>query len=310
MPSMNKDQNDELVIVIPIFNRFDEIKNLLNQLKIQSYKNFKVLIVDHGTQDFILSPSPDTFFVQIVKASSNLWFTGAINRGLEYVYQYYQNEIKYILLMNDDIIIEDINFLQRLLDEGSEKKIVSCMAVTKENKIIYSGIQFDKLKLKYKRIGQGKRLDQLSEEISPKKIICDVLPTRCTLVPVKIFKKIGFLNENKLPHYGSDYEWTSRAKRHGFQLVMLNYIYVKTEINNKEVSGRKKYKKPAIVNFTKEFFNKYSRNNIYQIINYSLLVFGFPYNLLFAFYLISRKVAGFLINNIIPLPFQTKSLSK
>ena len=306
MSSMNKDQNDELVIVIPIFNRFDEIKNLLNQLENQSYKNFKVLIVDHGTQDFILSSPPDQFPIEIIKASSQLWFTGAVNRGLEYVINYAGTYIKYVLIMNDDIIIEDLTLIEKLLDEADDEKIVSCMAITEQNKIIYAGIKLEKFKFRYRRIGQGKNVEELSDD----KIICDVLPTRCLLVSIKIIQEIGLLNENRLPHYGSDYEWTSRAKKSGFKLVMISSIYLKTKINNKEVSAKKKYEKPIVTTFFKEFFNKYRRSNIYQIINYSWLVFGFPYNLLFASFSIFRKITGFFINIFLINPYRAATLKK
>lgn len=287
-------------VVIPIFNRFAEIIRLLDQLNAQSYQSFKVFIVDHGTEDLILDTSSYTFQIEIIKASSNLWFTGAINRGLEYLINDANTSIKYALIMNDDILIEDLNFIEKLLDEANDKKIVSCMAITEQNNIIYAGLKLEKFKFRYRRIGQGKNRDKLSEE----KVNCDVLPTRCLLVPIRVIKQIGLLNENRLPHYGSDYEWTSRAKKYGFELIMINWIYIKTKINNKEVSGRKKYEKPIISTFLKEFFNQYRRSNIYEILNYSFLVFGFPYNLIFALFSILRKITGFLFTNFIMMPYQ------
>jgi len=287
---MIKEKNT-ISIVIPIFNRFAEIIRLLDQLNAQSYQNFKVIIIDHGTEDFILDKSLYSFQIEIIKASSDLWFTGAVNRGLEHILNTPQTTIKYVLIMNDDIIIEDIDFLRKLLNEGNDRKIVSCMAITKDNEIIYAGIKLEKYKLKYKCIGKGTNIDTLNSA----KISCDVLPTRCTLVPVNVIHQIGFLNEHRLPHYASDYEWTNRAKKKGFDLITLTNIYIKTELNTNEVSGRKKYESQG--DFIKDFFNKYKRTHLFQIVNYSFLVFHFPYNILFSSHLIIRKLTGFFLTN-------------
>jgi GT2 family glycosyltransferase len=46
---------------------------------------------------------------------------------------------------------------------------------------------------------------------------------RGTLIPIRVFREIGFYDEKHLPHYGADYDFTHRARRAGHDiLVCLN----------------------------------------------------------------------------------------
>ena len=58
----------------------------------------------------------------------------------------------------------------------------------------------------------------------------DVLSTKGTLFPVKIFKEIGNFDCRNFPHYLSDYEFTCRAKKFGYDLI-INYGSVLTNDN-------------------------------------------------------------------------------
>lgn len=283
-----------IAIAIPTYNRFEPITNLLGSLENQVYRDFIVVIVDHGTQELALKTSY-SFRVDVIKRSSNLWFTGAANEGILYV----QNQIKcvsYLMLMNDDILIEDRNFLQTFSEHAEEGKVISCTAIDKDSKkIIYAGIKFRKLTCKYEQLYKDLPLNQIKDI----QCDCDVLPTRSTLVPLSVIKRFGPLNEEKLPHYRSDYEWTSRFGKGGIRLIMLNSTYIATKIGDNNVSGRRLYKSNKLKNFVDDLLDRHRCQNIFDTYNYAKLAFGFPYNYYYIAYTLFRKILGFFVTNYI-----------
>jgi GT2 family glycosyltransferase len=73
-----------IFIVIPVHNRRDFTRECLLSLRKQTYKNFKVIIVDDGsmdgTGDMIEKDFPE---VIPLKGDGELWWTGATNMGVE-----------------------------------------------------------------------------------------------------------------------------------------------------------------------------------------------------------------------------------
>ena len=47
-----------------------------------------------------------------------------------------------------------------------------------------------------------------------------VLSGRGTLIRVEAFRRVGFYDQKRLPHYGADWEFARRAQRDGFELLM------------------------------------------------------------------------------------------
>jgi len=59
----------------------------------------------------------------------------------------------------------------------------------------------------------------------------DAISTKGTLYPTAVFKKIGLFDAKHFPHYFSDYEFSIRAKRMGYNLLVCHKsrIYNKAE---------------------------------------------------------------------------------
>ena len=132
-------------------------------------------------------------------------------------------------------------------------------------------------------------------------IECDVLPTRGIIFPATLLGEIGFLDQKSLPHYGSDFEWTARAKRSGYKLYMRTDTFMISESNalDKRASGQRIYESDPLKYFQKDLFNRHKNGNIYDLFHYSRKVFKFPYNGLFFSYNASKRVGGFLYSNYI-----------
>lgn len=298
---MNENSQVKLAIIIPVYNRFNHILDLLQSLDFQKFRDFQVTVVDHGTEDLWANHNDYKFNLNIIKASPSLWFTGATNTGIRYVLNH-EKQLSFIMIMNDDIQIKDENFLQIFINESKENAIISCMAINSDNKkVIYAGIKLRKIKCLY----QLQYQDCKPEEIYENKIFCDVLPTRATLIPISVIKQIGLLNEKKLPQYRSDYEWTNRAKKNNIDLIMLTSTYLKTQRSSNKVTGLNQYSKNKLHFFMKDLFNKHKSGNIYDMVNYPFLVFSWPYAFFFTTVCFFRKLLAFVVVNYLTILYNT-----
>ena len=87
----------------------------------------------------------------------------------------------------------------------------------------------------------------------------DCLSTRGLFLYVKDFKKIGGFYPKLLPHYLSDYEFTIRAKRKGYNLIVnreLKLFVDESQTGYHDVLFEKSY-----INFIKKYFSKKNPSN-------------------------------------------------
>lgn len=101
-------------IIIPNYNGEPHLKECLDSLREQTYKNFSILIVDNNSKDnsvkFIKQEYPE---VELLLMPTNTGFSKAINEGIKHSLK--DKEIKYIILLNNDLKC-DKNFVLELLE--------------------------------------------------------------------------------------------------------------------------------------------------------------------------------------------------
>lgn len=285
-----------IAIVVPVFNRFQFLPRLLKSLSRHDL-DVHFIIVDHGSKNLSLQNLGGEDFknvgCEILKRSPKLWFTGAANEGLRHLQS--QASFTHGLLINDDVIIEDPLWWDKMLARSTENHLVSCMAVSEDKRTHYSSLKLNRLKFNYTHVDQGRKMS----EIPPAAWNCDVLPTRGLLFRPEQLAKIGLMAEKELPHYASDYEWTARAKALGFQLLMTSETYLVTEMkeSSKEVSGRRKYKGRDPKAFWSDLFNPHLQGNMITTSNYAKLVFQSPYRQAFVSFRFLKKTLGFVKTN-------------
>ena len=282
-----------IAILIPLFNRFNFIEELLSSIERQTVKNIIVVVVDHGTKDFQLKREYG-YEIIILKKSSKLWFTGAVNEGLNFILQCL-TDVVYVMLMNDDIVIRDHDFLRKYLAEIDDYSILSCMALGPEGELLYASLKLNKLTCRYVDIYDG----LLPHEIQETKTDCDVLPTRATLFSINALKIVGLFNHSKLPQYGSDYEWTARAKKKGYRLQMLHRTCIETDFDRMKKAPTRVYGNFKVKAFWQDLLNPYKVLGLPSIYNYASLVFSGPYKYYYIFNRVMRRIGSFLFFNYI-----------
>lgn len=87
----------EVTVVIPNYNGRKYLKICLDALRRQTLKEFRILLVDNGSQDdsisFVREQYPE---VELICLPENTGFCGAVNRGIQ------NTKTPYVLLLNND----------------------------------------------------------------------------------------------------------------------------------------------------------------------------------------------------------------
>ena len=113
----------EVSVIIPNFNGKKYLKDCLDALLIQDFSSYEIVLVDNGSKDgsvqYLRQNYPQ---VRLVALAENTGFCGAVNVGIR------TSQAKYILLLNNDTIVEK-GFIQALVqDIKKSPDIFSCQA--------------------------------------------------------------------------------------------------------------------------------------------------------------------------------------
>ncbi len=209
-----------IFVVIPTFNRKETLLRCLACLAAQDVAHRTILSDSgstDGTAEAVKQAFPDTL---VLEGHSELFWTGAVNLALRWVADN-ADAGDYFLLQNDDTEFE-AGYLKALLTCAAEepKRIVGsvCTNLGVPQKILSGGIAYSNSWTgKFSVHGRGKTLDQYPRGFTQ---ATSALGGRGTLFPVSVLSDVGFPNEEKLPHYLGDYEFTLRCSAEGYARVV------------------------------------------------------------------------------------------
>jgi len=102
---MDKLKKEPIFIIIPVHNRKNVTLSCLERLKESSdLDRFNVVVVDDGSTDGTSQSIQQTYSaVEVIQGDGNLWWTGAIRKGMEYAYE---QGAQYFIWLNDDTFPE------------------------------------------------------------------------------------------------------------------------------------------------------------------------------------------------------------
>ena len=230
--------NPNICVVVPVRNRIELTKRFLEAFFKSTYKCFTMVIVDDASTDstveYITKKYPE---VVLLHGDGNLWWTGATNMGVKYAIE---NNYDYVLTINNDSVVEK-EFLEILVNTANHhpKKLIGSLILRSDNKRIWSiGGRLD---------WDSKFLFNLNHYDADTKILktlpnpfpVEILNGNGTLIPVEVFKKIGYYNFTFTPHYHADSEIVVRAKKFGYDAVVCLDAVLVNEISTVPLITRK-----------------------------------------------------------------------
>ena len=264
----------KVFVIIPVHNRLRFTKKCLESFAIQTYKNFEVIVVDDsstdGTHEYISKKYKQW---KIIRGDGKWWWTRSMYEGVKYALNSAQDK-DFILEMNNDCYF-DSGYLERIAATAQRfpVSIVGslCVRHNKPTEVVEAGIRIDWSQgLVY---GVAQTISNKLSFYKDKDVIGDIdaLPGKGTLIPVWVFKKIGRFNYKKLPHYIADYEFTNRARRAGYQLLVdtkarLKHFWEATGIYSTDNLAKRNFKGAMDL-----LFGRKSMNNIIDWLNFLAL---------------------------------------
>ncbi len=273
-------------IVLGVHNELEYVKRLLSCVDAQTYKKYKLVIVDDGSTDgtdiFIKKSYPDAI---LIKGNGNLWWTGSLFTALEEVLKI-AHDYDFVLIINNDCTFAK-NLISILLETylNNKKSIIGSLAIDSKDRqtVTDGGVTIDWSNGRLIPLGP-KFISEISRKTDT--IETDTLSTKGTLYPIDVFREVGNFDKKHLPHYVSDYEFSIRANRCGFRLILSYKAVIYNETKRTGIG----VEIPSDINLTKALqllFSRRSRMNIidhfwfvtlccpvkYKLKNYLLLFF-------------------------------------
>jgi GT2 family glycosyltransferase len=194
-------------IIIPAYNRKEiTLSCLSNIYKIdRSEQQYHTVVVDDGstdgTSEAIQAQYPE---VQLLQGDGNLWWTGAIAKGMEYAFG---QGAKCCIWLNDDCIpeINTLPLLVKLLETHPDTIVAAACYSPEFEFLVENGFR------------GRQRLAARPGEI----VFVDGMSGYCVGIPAAVFHKIGLPDAQKFPHYDGDGMYTLQATRAGFKACIL-----------------------------------------------------------------------------------------
>jgi GT2 family glycosyltransferase len=205
------DSQKSVYIIIPVHNRRILTLSCLESLqKLGATHLYSIVVVDDdsrdGTREAISKHYPD---VTVLVGDGNLWWTGAIAKGMQYAVTH---QAEFVIWLNDDCILEP-NTLSNLVEflHSHPKTIAGAVCYSLETQTLEE------------TGAQGRqRVTARPGEVVP----VNEMSGYCVGFPIEVIKAVGVPNQNRFPHYYGDCSYTLRANRFGFAAYILGNVRV------------------------------------------------------------------------------------
>ena len=199
-------------IVLVSYNSKYFLKDCLDSLQNQDYKNIRIIVVDNNSPDdsneLIERSYPQ---VVLLKESVNHGFGGACNIGAKYALSH---DSDYVLFINTDTI-SDSNLISELVKYANPSAVTTCFTYNGKNNLNpwYSG-------------GRLNRTNLCSEQTlypySPvhEPIEVSFISGCCMMIHKDVFDKVGFFDPDYFMYY-EDSEYCARMLQKGVKLLYI-----------------------------------------------------------------------------------------
>ena len=232
-----------IYIVIPVFNRWHFTKACLASLASQTNKEFVTVVVDHGSTDgtsqSIHAGFPD---VVVIKGDESMWWTAATNVGVKYALG---RNADHILTLNNDLIVGR-DYIGHLTSAtlANPKSIIGSVSldIDQPEKVIFAGASWNAWFAKYRSaVDLQKPYSVLKDQHTT--VPTAMLPGRGTLIPATAFRDAGLFDEVHFPHYMADDDFSLRAQKLGYALIVDTNCVVFSHVGATGLNGEQRKKK-------------------------------------------------------------------
>ncbi|MFA6896749.1 MAG: glycosyltransferase family 2 protein [Patescibacteria group bacterium] len=208
--------NKKVYIIVLNWNGKDDTLDCLQSLRSTNYDNYKVVLVDNGSEDDSVKAVKEKFpEAEVVETGKNLGFAGGNNVGIEYAIK---AGADYVFLINNDTTVHP-DYLKELVDVAeSDVKIGAVgskiMYYSEPERIWFVGGKINWLKNKGEHIG----LDEIDKGQFDEIREVDYLTGCALLVKREVVEKVGVLEDDYFLYY-EDADYSLRIQNAGYKTV-------------------------------------------------------------------------------------------
>jgi GT2 family glycosyltransferase len=212
--------NERIAVVVPTHNRRTTTLRFVARAKTWLGPRDQLIIVDDGSTDGTVDAVPEVAPATVIlRGDGSLWWAGATNLGVQYALDH---DFDYVLTINDDSIPGE-GFLNRLLQTARTRPraIVGGLIVfmTQPERVWAGGgrVCFWNGKLFQHHFRNTTVADaRAGGRVKP----VEILPGCGVLVPVTVYRDIGLYDASRFPQYHADSEFTLRARKRGYEVLV------------------------------------------------------------------------------------------
>ena len=199
---------NKIYILLPVHNRCELTRKFIESLASQTHRDFHLVVIDDGSSDGTAAMVADVCpQATIIRGDGHWWWAGCLQQGYRWLLDQNTKADDVVLLINDDTEFNP-DFFRKALDVLNQGQkllaFASCYEVGTKKKLD-SGVLVD-----WRRLW-------LPQANTPEEADC--FSTRGLFLKVSDFFNLGGFFPHLLPHYLSDYEFTLRARKKGYQVV-------------------------------------------------------------------------------------------
>jgi GT2 family glycosyltransferase len=203
----------KITIIILNWNGKEDTIECLKSCKKIDYLNYKIIVVDNGSEDDSAASIKAMFQdIIVIETGKNLGYAGGNNVGIRYALD---NKAEYILLLNNDTVV-DVNLINAFIEARSTIASPAIMGgkiyyYAQPDTLWYAGARWIPDKLDFEHIGLGQKDTKIFDELTKTDYV-----TGCLMfVPTEIFRQVGLLDEDFFLIY-EETDWCYRARAYGY----------------------------------------------------------------------------------------------
>lgn len=221
--------------VIPHLVRPDLVVKCLESLWAYTPEGFKVILIDQNPTEDIYNKVKGMVHLYI-KSYRNLGFAKAMNTGIRLA------DTDYVTLLNDDVEFIDKRWWPGVLEEFEKTENAGGVNPS----ALYNNLNGENQTTKKLQEMEITERDEAYEKRNDPEIyskllgegVLDGICTFCTVIPMKVIKTVGLLDEKFYPGSGEDYDFNTRCFINNYRVLGTErswiwhwWLSTKTELN-------------------------------------------------------------------------------